>query len=418
VFTLYSPKFARMSNHFVESSRVRLALRAGAAAAIAATSLALAAGSATGSSSTAAVTHQTSTIAHGRVGHVFVIVLENEDYAASYVNNKNPWLGHKLQLQGTLLTKYYGTGHNSLDNYVSMISGQAPDPETSADCQQYRDFQPAPAPIGAGGQAMGNGCVYPTNVLTLADQLTKKGVSWRGYMEDMGNTPGRESKPCGQPGDPSGAGVSDDTQGATAQDQYAARHNPFVYFHSLLDSGLCKKHVFPLTTLTGNLKQASTTPKFTFITPNLCDDGHDTNCAGKDAKGSQAGGLVSIDHFLSIWIPRIKQSAAFKKNGVIVITTDEAASSDATSCCGEQPGPNDPQPGIRGPGGGRTGALVIGKCVAAGKKDSTPYNHYSLLRTLEDIFGITTGGSDSKGHLGFAGASGPKSFGKDVFPNC
>src|SRR5438445_4621851 len=210
LFTRSSPRFRRMSIHFVEASRVRLALRAGTAAAVAAVSLAYAVGPATGSSSAPATRTQGVTLANGRIGHVFVVVLENEDYSASYVNNKNPWLGHKLQQQGTLLTKYYGTGHNSLGNYVSMISGQAPDPETSADCQQYHDFQPVPAPIGAGGQAMGNGCVYPANVLTLGDQLTKKSVSWRGYMEDMGNTPGRESKPCGQPGDPSGEGGTGD----------------------------------------------------------------------------------------------------------------------------------------------------------------------------------------------------------------
>ena len=407
-----------MSIHRVESSRVRLALRTGTAAAAAAVSLTLAAGSATGSAGTHTASSAATTIAGGRIGHVFVIVLENEDYSASYVNNKNPWLGRKLQQQGTLLTKYYGTGHNSLDNYLSMISGQAADPQTSGDCPTYSDFQPAPAPLDSNGQATGSGCVYPANVLTLADQLNKKGVSWRGYMEDMGNTPGRESKPCGQPGDPSGPGVMDNTQKATAQDQYAARHNPFVYFHSLLDSGLCKKHVFPLTTLTGNLQSLPNTPKFVFITPNLCDDGHDTNCAGKDATGSKAGGLVSIDHFLSVWIPRIKQSAAYKKNGVIVVITDEASTADSTACCNEQAGPNDPRPGISGPGGGRTGAIVLGKCVAAGKKDSTPYNHYSLLRTLEDILGVTAGGSDGKGHLGFAGATGLKSFGKDVFPNC
>jgi hypothetical protein len=176
--------------------------------------------------------------------------------------------------------------------------------------------------------------------------------------------------------------------------------------------------VFPLTMLKGNLAKISTTPKFSFITPNLCDDGHDTNCAGPDALGSKAGGYVSVDHWLSVWIPRIEQSAAFKKNGLIVITTDEAESSDATSCCNEQPGPNSPSPGIRGPGGGRTGALVIGKCVKAGAKVITPYNHYSLLRSLEDLFGVIHGGSDGKGHLGYAGASGLKPFGKDVFPTC
>jgi hypothetical protein len=410
-----------MSNHFVESSRVRLALRAGTAAAVAAISLAAASGAATGSpdaTTTAGGHAQADVLAGGHIGHVFVIVLENENYQEAYVDNKNPWLGHKLQAQGTLLTQYYGVGHASLDNYVAMISGQAPNPTTQSDCTTYQDFSPSPAQFSGQQQAVGTGCVYPKNVKTLADQLQAKSVSWRGYMEDMGNVPSREPARCGNPGDPSGAGTQDDTQGATAKDQYAARHNPFVYFHSLLDSGLCKTHVFPLTMLKGNLAKVSTTPKFSFITPNLCDDGHDTNCAGPDALGSKAGGYVSVDHWLSVWIPRIEQSAAFKKNGLIVITTDEAESSDATSCCNEQPGPNSPSPGIRGPGGGRTGALVIGKCVKAGAKVNTPYNHYSLLRSLEDLFGVIHGGSDGKGHLGYAGASGLKPFGKDVFPTC
>jgi hypothetical protein len=262
------------------------------------------------------------------------------------------------------------------------------------------------------------GCVYPSNVKTLANQLTGRSISWRGYMEDMGNTPSREPAKCGNPGDPTGGGVQDDTQSATAKDQYAARHNPFVYFHSLLDTGLCKSNVVPLTRLTNDLKQVSTTKRFSFITPNLCDDGHDTNCKGKDATGSKAGGLVSIDHFLSVWVPRIKQSPAFKRDGLLIITTDEASTSDATACCNEQPGPSDPNPGISGPGGGRTGTLVIGHCVGAGRKVKTPYNHYSLLRSLENLFGIHKGGADGKGHLGYAGAKGLKAFGSDVFNKC
>jgi len=354
----------------------------------------------------------------GNVRHIFVIVLENEDYKASYVDNKNPWLGHKLQTQGTLLTQYYGTGHNSLDNYITMVSGQAPNPSTSGDCPTYSDFQPSPAQFVSGGQANGMGCVYPSNVKTLANQLTNHHIGWRGYMDDMGNDPSREPAKCGQPGDPSGAGTQDHTQSATAKDQYAARHNPFVYFHSLLDTGLCKSNVVPLTKLKTDLKQTSTTRRFSFITPNLCNDGHDTNCAGPDAKGSKAGGLVSIDHFLSVWVPLIKQSPAFKKNGLLIITTDEATTSDSSSCCNEQPGPTDPQPGIRGPGGGRIGTLVIGHCVGAGRKVKTPYNHYSLLRSLENLFGIHHGGSDGKGHLGYAGAKGLKAFGSDVFNKC
>jgi hypothetical protein len=62
--------------------------------------------------------------------------------------------------------------------------------------------------------------------------------------------------------------------------------------------------------------------------------------------------------------------------------------------------------------------LVIGKCVAADATDPTPYNHYSFLRSMEDLFGITTGGTDGQGHLGYAAASGLKPFGSDLFAKC
>ena len=111
-------------------------------------------------------------------------------------------------------------------------------------------------------------------------------------------------------------------------------------------------------------------------------------------------------------MPKIEASPAFRKDGLLVITTDEAEPpSDASACCGEQPGPNSPLPGITAPGGGRTGTVVIGRCVSRGTQDATPYNHYSLLRSIEDLFGIRTGGSDGKGHLGYAGASGLAAFG-------
>ena len=355
------------------------------------------------------------------IHHVFVIVLENEDFAQSYQHNPNHYLGRTLQRQGTLLTSYYGTGHVSADNYLAMVSGQAPNPMTQSDCQDYVDFQPSPAvfdPRG-NGQAVGVGCVFPPNVPTVADQLQAAHLTWHGYMEDMGNTPGREPAHCGMPASSAGTGMQDGTQSATAKDQYAARHNPFVYFHSLIDSGSCHANVVPLYRLAHDLRSVRTTPNFSFITPNLCDDGHDAPCKGKDATGSSAGGLVSVDHFLSVWVPRIESSPAFKKDGVLVITTDEAdPTSDASACCAEQPGPNSRMPGAYGAGGGRIGALVIGRCVAHGRQDPTPYNHYSLLRSTEDLFGLRKGGSDGKGHLGFAGAPGLHAFGRDVFSSC
>ncbi|GAC1445417.1 MAG: hypothetical protein NVSMB55_26410 [Mycobacteriales bacterium] len=352
------------------------------------------------------------------IRHVFVIVLENENYAATYQTNKNPYLGRILPRQGTLLSSYYGTGHESNDNYLAMVSGQAPNPQSQSDCQDYVDFQPSPAAFGPQGQAVGHGCVFPPNVLTLADQVQQAGLSWHGYMQSMGNDLNRDPDRCGAPTSSFGTGMQDGTQKATATDQYAARHNPFVYFHSLIDSGSCERNVLPLPHLSADLANAATTPNLSFIVPDLCNDGHDVPCVGKDVAGSNAGGLTSIDHFLALWVPRIQASAAYRAGGLIVITTDEAASSDASACCRETAGPLSPLPGITGMGGGRVGTLVLGRCVRLGAVDPVPYNHYSLLRSLEDLYGVRTGGSDGIGHLGFAGAAGLAAFGPDVFAAC
>ena len=154
-------------------------------------------------------------------------------------------------------------------------------------------------------------------------------------MEDMGNTPSREASACGHPA----IGSQDKTQSATATDQYAARHNPFVYFHSLLDSGACARNDVPLTALTNDLSSIGTTPNLSYITPNLCDDGHDSPCAN-----GKPGGLASANAWLQTWVPRILNSPAFKKDGLLVVTFDESdgPQADATACCGETAGPNTP----------------------------------------------------------------------------
>ena len=69
------------------------------------------------------------------VKHVFVIVLENKSFADTFgTSTQDPYLQHTLVPMGGLLTQYYGTGHVSLDNYISMISGQSPTPDTDDDC--------------------------------------------------------------------------------------------------------------------------------------------------------------------------------------------------------------------------------------------------------------------------------------------
>ena len=111
---------------------------------------------------------------------------------------------------------------------------------------------------------------------------------------------------------------------------------------------------------------------------------------------------------------------------LVVVTSDEGALTDTTACCNEQPGPNSAYPGFSpllgtptgpAPGGGRVGALLLNsKYIQPGTVDTTgSYNHYSALRSYEDLLGLTGGGADGYGHIGFAAASGLTPFGQDIF---
>ncbi|MCZ4493208.1 MAG: phosphoesterase family protein [Conexibacter sp.] len=333
------------------------------------------------------------------VRHVFVIVLENEDAAATFgPQSPAPYLATTLRGQGAFVPGYYGIGHNSLGNYLALVSGQAPNPVTQADCPVFTDVLPGtPA---ADGQVVGQGCVYPAAVKTVADQLEAKRLTWKGYMEDMGDDPARDGgTTCAHPA----LGTPDLTQQASATDQYATRHNPFVYFHSIIDRPSCAANDVPLPALGADLGRAATTPNLSFITPDLCHDGHDATCAD-----GGPGGLPAADAFLRTWVPRITASPAFRRDGLLLITFDEAGS-DSTACCGEQPGPNTPAPGGQsgGPGGGRTGAVLLSPFIQPGTTSSYDYNHYSTLRSIEDMFALS--------HLGYAGASGLRPFGGDIF---
>jgi hypothetical protein len=383
--------------------------------------------------------------AAARVRHVFIIVLENKSYSDTFgTSTQDPYLQKTLVPMGGLLTQYYGTGHASLDNYISMISGQAPTQDTVNDCLpgltgtvgNYNDVQETG--VTRDGQVIANGgCIYSARVRTLPGQLNAAGLTWKGYMEDMGNDPARESATCGHP--PIGV-HTDNTNTAEAPsaavpqgDAYATRHNPFMYFHSIIDSPSCNTNVVNLQKLPHDLAKESTTPNLVFITPSLCHDGHDgsgTGAPGTTCANGEPGGLTSADAFLQTWVPQIMASPAYREDGLIIISFDESnytlskttnpttgqAIVDITfpgqTCCDEQPGPNlaGVRPGsftlvntpalvesivVQGFGGDRIGALLLSPFVRPGSSSETAYNHYSLLRSLEDIFRLD-------GHLGYA----------------
>jgi hypothetical protein len=428
-----------------------------------------------------------------------VIDLENESFAATF-GDPNSYLSQTLAPQGELLQNYYAVGHVSLDNYVAQVSGQSPNYVTNTDCigptggGAYSDVAPGtldPNQSSYPGQVDGQGCVYPAGVQTIGNQLDAAYPStvsrnWRVYAEDMGNDPARDGgtadplggTDCAHPTQTNGSGV-DNTNNAegpnatgsqvnsTTSDQYATRHNPFMYFHSVVDNAAtCNHDVVPLgavtigaggapDTFTGHLAQdlaaPSTTPRFSFVVPNLCDDGHDASCAGTNVVGGTTGGLTAANLWLSHWMPLILGSPAYQSGHMlVVITADEGNLCDTTAGDNEAAGPNNANPGYSAilnapipafgghtyyqllrcpfalnpgippapgtmPGGGQVGALLLNPVyVHVGTVDTNgSYSHYSALRTYEDLLGITSGGSDGHGHLGFAANATP--FGFDVF---
>lgn len=444
------------------------------------------------------------------ISTIMVIELENESYTATFgPSSPAVYLNGTLLREGELIPNWFATGHVSLDNYVAQISAQGSTPSTNSDCidaatisqgqltGQYFDMSPGtrdPNQAAFLGQVDGDGCIFPlpkadTNwmgngVQTIGDQLDEKygqlefgskgiiytpgSIEWREYAQDMGNTPSRDN---GDP-DPLGGtdcahpviGGPDNTNTATAADQYATRHNGFMYFHSVIDNrARCDSHVVPLGTVSvgigpggsdvfsghlyQDLQNLSTTPKFMFVTPNLCNDGHDNPCAGVNTEGGKTGGLVGADLWLKHWMPMILASPAYQSGQLLVVLTfDEGSVADPAACnprlaadsaiCNYPTGPNitnfgySPILGHYGiqtpprttgvyPGGGQIGAVLFNSVlIKPGSVNTTgQYNHYSALRSYEDLLHIRSGGDDGMGHLGYAARHvlNGATFGSDVF---
>lgn len=254
----------------------------------------------------------------GGIKHVWLIILENKSYDETFSGlNQNSYLWETLPQQGALLTNYYGTGHFSMDNYISLVSGQAPSYAVQDDCSTTANmtnnnsgiittgtvgnatdtdhtadsqgtYTNTPGPTGPSNGNYGqllvhggvdaslanNGCVYPTDVATLFNQLNAAGVSWKAYAQDLGGeqpigsktyvtgstpgvtdtVPGRDDGVCGYPGTSSsnpvtgptnlvapsgdvssftGAQPADANSNGDPADQYVAKHFPVAWFSSL-----------------------------------------------------------------------------------------------------------------------------------------------------------------------------------------
>jgi phosphatidylinositol-3-phosphatase len=351
----------------------------------------------------------------GSVKHVFVIMLSDQPYAAAFgPSSPSPYLSKTLERHGELLARYYAVAHQSLADGIALLSGQGPTLQTAADCPDYTLV--TPATVGAREQVTGAGCVYPSSTKTLMEQLTARHLPWRAYLEGMDENPESEGAETGSgSGAADGAcahpalGAADPTAAGTppADQAYATWSNPFVYFSSLIDAPACEAEDVGLSELSADLSNPRRTPSFAYIVPDRCHDASPTPCS----PGAPAG-LPAAEPFLERVVSEIVGSTAYREGGLLVITFDQAPPdgefADSSSCCGQPEFPNlaASPAALRHEGGGRVGALLLSPLVKHGVSYK-PYDHFSLLRTIEDIFGLP--------HLGYAALPKVSSFHASIF---
>jgi len=353
--------------------------------------------------------------------HAWLIVLGENSYESTYgATAAATYLTKTLPEKGTLIPNYYGVTSGVLANEIALLGGQGPTLETAANCPNYSTITPATVSLTA-EQVEGVGCAYPKTVHALPTQLEEKGLEWRAYVEDMENggaigQPWRCRKPTfGIPDPPAGPG-----------DQYLNWRNPVVYFNAVAESPGCEKHDVGFELLTKDLKAKKKTPALSLIFPNACHSGGEVECEPGAATGAHSAVQV-----LKNLVPAIMHSPAYEEGGgMIMITSAQApqagAHQDPSACCFAPTYPNLPlvattaTPGITTPstgtsttetstteteeeattkyteesvlttgGGGKVGLLLISPLVLAGSLEEREFaNHFTLLKTLEKMFGV------------------------------
>jgi hypothetical protein len=375
------------------------------------------------------------------VKHAFLIVLGEGGYEETFgATSTAPYLSKVLPKKGELVPNYYGVTSGVLANEIALLSGQGPTPETAANCPDYTAIAPGTVSVFA-EQVEGNGCVYGKEVESLPTQLAAKAaesgskeLTWRAYVQDMENG-GAIGQPfrCRKPtlGGP-------DTTTASPGDQYVNWRNPVVYFAAVAESTECEKHDVGFELLAKDLSAKKKTPALSLIFPNACHSGGEVECEPGAAKGAQG---VAAE--LKTLVPAIMASPAYEEGGLILITSAQAPQAgehvDQKSCCLAPTYPNLPPPAdaatgtttmpstpttpasseeetetptgtttttyteesvLEHGGGGKVGLLLISPFVEPGKVDEVEFaNHFTLLKTLETMFGVEPLGYASEGEM-------------------
>ncbi|HST42887.1 MAG TPA: alkaline phosphatase family protein [Conexibacter sp.] len=346
------------------------------------------------------------------IRHVFLIALGATDITALTRDaTAAPYLTDTLTKSGTLLSDYRTIARGTLANRIALISGQGPTPQTLDDCATFGDVRPADAL--ADGQTGGDGCVYGFETGHLGDQLRALERTWKAYVE-----PAAEA-----------------TTDVCRTNAATTRRNPFLWFRGAFEADDCDEHNVPLTQLEKDLRETETTPALSWIASDAQQDSTDA------------------DRFLARVVPQIQNSLAYANGGLIVIVGDQPPAAETpapptattpttplpaptvpvepTATTPAEPPPTStapttpaeppaPTPRTFGPlrypnvgdaaaagAGTPVGALLISSHTPAGRVDARPANAFTLLRTLQQIYGVDP--------LGYAAAEGITPLSDDLF---
>ncbi|MEO8043964.1 MAG: alkaline phosphatase family protein [Spartobacteria bacterium] len=246
---------------------------------------------------------------------VFIIVMENHNWSSILGSVNAPYINNTLLPMASYCDQYYNPPaiHPSLPNYLWLEAGTG-----------FGITDDSPPSVN-----------HQSTTNHFVTQLKNAGISWKTYQENITGTtcPTTDSYP------------------------YYVKHNPFAYFDDVTASG-CTSVMRPFTELAGDLS-ANNLARYNFITPNICNDMHDS-CA------PISNSIKQGDTWLSQNLPPILNSAAYQNNGLVIITWDEGASSSD----------------------GPIGMIVLSPYAkGGGYHNAIHYTHSSTLRTLQKIFG-------------------------------
>jgi hypothetical protein len=353
------------------STRNFLALVTGSATAAAAAVL-VSAMVATSANATSPTEHAGARADAPRLDRVFIIMLENHGYNDVIGDPAAPNIT-KLAQTYAVATQYYGVTHPSEPNYIAATSGSNWWTNNDSSANVF-------------------------NHTNIVDDLNARHIPWDAYMEAMPSV-----------------GYTGSSWPSSSTALYASKHNPFVLYSDILDNPAALDHVKPYTSLAGDLSNPGTAPRYVWISPDECDNMHggiysavsgyaDTPCPYSNSPGDANDEALkkNADNFVAATVKTIMTSRAWTPHSAIFVIADEGDYTGVAQnggwdspagCCDSPLAPaGDPDISSTWPGGlyggGLVPAIVIDPSGPHAYANGVAYNHYSLLRTIEDAWGL------------------------------